>query len=201
MQNSKIFLFSPIFRQNMQKQSKVIAVFAFAALIAGIAVATTMEQVQAQQLNPTHPDVSRLSPKSFGSATGSIVCGDQLCAGETPRHNFDVEGTDNVAPLSKTSDDAPHVEVISIERYQKNTNQRDAITYKIIFSMTAGTSNLRDIHLEVESDVDKQEFVISSLNSLKSSVNVIRIKALDQDSITGEITGFSFTGPTGGADR
>lgn len=185
----------------MQKQSKVIAVFAFAALIAGIAVATTMEQVQAQTLNPTSPDISRLSPKSFGAATAGIVCGDQLCGGQAPVHNFDIEETHKVTEISATSDDAPHVQLISIERYQKNSNQQDAITYKITFSLTAGTTNLRDIHLEVESDVDKQEMKVDSLNSLKSSVNVIRIKALDQDSITGEITGYSLTGPTGGADR
>ncbi len=185
----------------MQKQSKVIAVFAFAALIAGIAVATTMEQVQAQTLNPTSPDISRLSPKSFGAATAGIVCGDQLCGNAAPVQSFDIEETHKVSEIDTTSDDAPHAQLISIERYRTNSNQQDAVTYKITFSLTAGQTNLRDIHIDVTSDIDDVEFEINSLNALKSSVNVIRIKALDSDSITGEIVGYSLTGPTGGADR
>ena len=37
----------------------------------------SMESSDAQMLKPTHPDVKRLSPKSFGSQ--GVVCGDQLC--------------------------------------------------------------------------------------------------------------------------
>jgi hypothetical protein len=183
----------------MQKQTKIIALAVFAAAIAGIAAATTVESVQAQTLNPTSPDIQRLSPKSFGSKTAGIVCGDQLCSEAT--HSMNIEDETPVGEITADSSDAPTAKLISIDRYRPSTNQQDAITYKITFSVTAGTANLRDIHINAHSDVDNEDFSISSLNALKSSVNVIRIKALDADSIQGEIVGYSVTGPTGGPQR
>ena len=183
----------------MQKQTKIIALAVFAAAIAGIAAATTVEQVQAQTLNPTHPDVSRLSPKSFGSATAGIVCGDQLCSQATTSMN--IEDETPIGEISQESGDAPTAKLISIDRFRPSSNQQDAVTYRITFSVTSGTDNLRNININVHSDIDDENFEISSLNALKSSINVIRIKALDADSIQGEITGYSITGPTGGPQR
>ena len=183
----------------MQKQTKIIALAVFAASIAGIATATTIEQVQAQTLNPTSPDIQRLSPKSFGSATAGIVCGDRLCSESTSSMNIEEEHV--IGEISQDSDNAPTAKLISIDRYRPSSNQQDAITYKITFSLTAGTENLRNIHINVNSDVDNEDFQVESLNALKSSVNVIRIKALDADSIQGEIVGYQVTGPTGGAQR
>jgi len=74
----------------MQKQTKIIAIAVFAASIAGITAATTIE-AQAQTLNPTHPDVQRLQPQSFGARTAGIVCGDQLCSDAVP--SFDAANT------------------------------------------------------------------------------------------------------------
>jgi len=183
----------------MQKQTKIIALVVFAASIAGIAAATTVESVQAQTLNPTSPDISRLSPKSFGSKTAGIVCGDQLCSAAT--HSMNIEDETPIGEITTDSGDAPTAKLISIDKYRPSTNQQDAITYKITFSLTAGTDNLRDIHINVHSDVDDEDFTVSSLNALKSSINVIRIKALDADSIQGEIVGYHLTGPTGGPQR
>jgi len=183
----------------MQKQAKVLAIAIFAASIAGIAVATTMDSVQAQTLNPTSPDIQRLSPKSFGAKTAGIVCGDQLCGEAT--HNMNIEEETPIGEITTDDSAAPTAKLISIDRYRPNTNQQDAITYKITFSLTAGTENLRNIHINVHSDVDNEDFQVESLNALKSSVNVIRIKALDADSIQGEIVGYHITGPTGGDQR
>ena len=58
----------------MQKQQKIIAVAGMLAIIAGIGIATTMEEVQAQLKNPTHPDIKKLSPGSYGAKTAGIVC-------------------------------------------------------------------------------------------------------------------------------
>ncbi len=193
------YLIQILFSPHMQKQTKIIALAVFAAAIAGIAAATTVESVQAQTLNPTSPDIQRLSPKSFGSKTAGIVCGDQLCSAAT--HSMNIEDETPVGEITTPSGDAPTAKLISIDRYRPSTNQQDAITYKITFSVTAGTDDLRDIHINAHSDVDNEDFSISSLNALKSSVNVIRIKALDADSIQGEIVGYSVTGPTGGPQR
>ncbi len=175
----------------MNSNLKIAMIAGFVGLIAGISIAT-IDTATAQMLKPTHPDVSRLSPKSFGAATAGIVWGDRLCS--EPQADFDVEED---TPIGLVDDDShtPTVTIVSIDKLRASTAQEN-ITYRIIFTVTAGDINLRNIEFEVQSDIDRTEFEISSLNALKSSVNVIRIKALDPDSINGGITGYSMTGPT-----
>ena len=179
----------------MNKTIKIAALAGVLAIVAGISLAT-VEQATAQMLNPTHPDVSRLSPKSFGAATAGIVCGDRLCS--EPQPDFDIEED---TPIGLVDDDAhtPSISNVSIDKLRPSSAQ-DNISYRITFTVTSGDIDLRNIELEVQSDIDKTEFEISSLNSLKSSVNVIRIKAIDPDSINGGITGYSLTGPTSSDD-
>jgi len=179
----------------MNKTIKIAALAGVLAIVAGISLAT-VEQATAQMLNPTHPDVTRLSPKSFGSATAGIVCGDRLCS--EPQPDFDIQQD---TPIGLVDDDAhtPSISNISIDKLRPSSSQ-DNISYRITFTVTSGDIDLRNIELEVQSDIDKTEFEISSLNSLKSSVNVIRIKAIDPDSINGGITGYSLTGPTSSDD-
>ncbi len=175
----------------MNKTIKIAALAGVLAIVAGISLAT-VEQATAQMLNPTHPDVSRLSPKSFGAATAGIVCGDRLC--NEPQPDFDIEED---TPIGLVDDDAhtPSISNVIIDRLRPSSSQ-DNISYRITFTVTSGDIDLRNIELEVQSDIDRTEFEIASLNSLKSSVNVIRIKAIDPDSINGGITGYSMTGPT-----
>ncbi len=179
----------------MNKTIKIAALAGVLAIVAGISLAT-VEQATAQMLNPTHPDVSRLSPKSFGAATAGIVCGDRLCS--EPQPDFDIEED---TPIGLVDDDAhtPSVSNVIIDRLRPSSSQ-DNISYRITFTVTSGDIDLRNIELEVQSDIDRTEFEISSLNALKSSVNVIRIKAIDPDSINGGITGYSLTGPTSSDD-
>ena len=179
----------------MNKTIKIAALAGVLAIVAGISLAT-VEQATAQMLNPTHPDVSRLSPKSFGAATAGIVCGDRLCS--EPQPDFDIQQD---TPIGLVDDDAhtPSISNVSIDKLRPSSSQ-DNISYRITFTVTSGDIDLRNIELEVQSDIDRTEFEISSLNSLKSSVNVIRIKAIDPDSINGGITGYSLTGPTSSDD-
>jgi len=44
--------------------------------------------------------------------------------------------------------------------------------------------------------MQEDTYTIGSLNALKSSVNVVRIKALDPDSIDGGIVSYSVSPPT-----
>ncbi len=183
----------------MQKQSKIIAVVGMLAIIAGIGIATTMEQVQAQ-LNPTHPDVQRLSPSSFGAKTAGIVCGDRLCS--EAASIIDIEEDTPIGAITNDDANAPTARLISIDKYTSTPGiEFTGISYRITFSLMAGDTNLRDILIHVQTDVDDFEFNISSLNAFSSSVNVIRVHAMDPDSITGEIVGYSLTGPTGGPSR
>ena len=134
------------------------------------------------------------SPKQFGAATANIVCGDRLCNAATPA--FDVEETHEITFIDEHDEDTPTAKLISIQKKRESTNKQDAIVHIITFSVTAGKTNLENIGIHVTSDVDSSDFNIKSLQSFKSSVNVIRIMALDADSIDGGITGYSLAPPT-----
>ncbi len=176
----------------MNKTLKIAALAGVLAVVAGITLAT-VEDATAQMLKPTHPDVVRLSPNSFGAATAGIVCGDRLCSEAEP--DFDIEEDTPIGMIETEDDMTPSVRVMSIDRFRESSSQQD-ISYRITFTATAGEVDLRNVEFEVNSDIDRVEAELSSLNSLKSSVNVIRIKALDPDSITGGITSYTLTGPT-----
>jgi len=178
----------------MQKQSKIIAVAGMLAVIAGIVVATTMEQAQAQ-LNPTHPDVQRLSPSSFGSKTAGIVCGDRLCSEAVSK--ISIEPDTPIGEIRSEDSNAPTAKLISIDKYTSAPYAGEiGISYRVTFSVTSGDTNLRDIQIHGQSDIDTIDLTISSLSSYKSSVQVIRIHAIEADSITGKIVSYSLTGPT-----
>jgi hypothetical protein len=184
----------------MQKQSKIIAVVGMIALIAGIVGATAIEQAAAQQaaINPVNPNAP--TAKAYGAKTAGVVCGDRLCSEVTTK--LDIQDNTSIGSISTESSDSPSAKLISIQRYTSAPYAGEAgISYKITFSVTAGDTNLRDILFHVQSDLDSFEYEVSSLNALKSSVQVIRVHAIDPDSITGELIGYSLTGPTSsGAD-
>jgi len=176
----------------MQKQSKIIAVAGMLAVIAGIAVATTIEQAEAQ-MNPVNPNAPTVG--AFGQKTAGIVCGDRLCSEVVSK--IDIQDNTPIGIIDNESSDAPTVQLISIDRYKSAPYAGEAgISYKITFSMTGGDTNLRDIQIHVQSDLDTFDYEVSNLNALSSSVQVLRIHAIDPDSITGEIVGYSLTGPT-----
>jgi len=85
---------------------------------------------------------------------------------------------------------------MSIQKLRESTNKQDAVTHIITFSVTSGKTDLKNITIHVSSDIGSSEFVIKSLVSFKTSVNVIRIMALDADSIDGSITGYTLAPPT-----
>ncbi len=177
----------------------MMVLLAMLPLFVGMMIGYTVNSSEAQMLKPTHPDIKQyqLSPKSYGSAN-SQVCGDRLCAepasSATPA--FDVEEDVRVEFISQHDQDTPTTKLMSISKLRESTNKADAITHIITFSVTAGKTDLKDIMLHVSSDVESSEFKIESLVALKTSVNVIRIKALDHDSIDGGITGYSLAPPT-----
>jgi len=143
-----------------------VAISGIVALIAGIATATSLEQAEATK----H---------------------------ETPSTSLiDIEEDTPIGSIGEDDSSAPTVKLISIDKYRPSTNKQGDITYRITFSLTAGDTDLRNIEFQIKSDISKIDFEIASLNTLKSSVNVVRVKAIDSDSITGEIIGYSLTGPT-----
>ena len=189
-----------LFVDRMQKQSKIIAIAGMIALIAGIAGATAIEQAEAQQAatNPVNPNAP--TAKAYGLKTAGVVCGDRLCGDAVAK--IDIEENTPIGSIDLENSAAPSARLISIDRYTSAPYAGESgISYKITFSLTAGDTNLRDILIHVQTDLDSFDYEVASLNALKSSTNVLRIHALDPDSITGEIVGYSLTGPTGEGPR
>lgn len=189
----------------MKARVKAITIAAVLPLFVGAMIGMSMESSDAQMLKPTHPDVKRLSPKSFGSQ--GIVCGDQLCQpGMDDRFIRPVTGPDKtpamdvederIKYIDKHDESTPTAKVIDIRKYKPSTNKADAVTFSVTYSVTAGTERLENIHVHASSDMEDETYVISSLNALKSSVNTIRIKALDPDSLDGGIVSYTIAPPT-----
>jgi len=85
----------------------------------------------------------------------------------------------------------PQAKLIKIEGVRYSPDRQDPVTYKIIYSLTAGQEDLVDIQIRAITDMVVWDYEISSLNSHSSSINVARLKALDPDSISGEIIGYT----------
>jgi len=182
----------------MKPKVRMMVLLAMLPLFVGMMIGYAVNSSEAQMLKPTHPDVKQyqLSPKSYGSAN-SQVCGDRLCS-ETMdiMPAFDIEEEDRITFIDEHDENTPTAKLMSIQKIRQSTNKADAVTHIITFSVTAGKMDLEGITIHVSSDISSSEFSIDSLSSLKSSVNVIRIMALDADSIDGGITGYSLSPPT-----
>lgn len=181
----------------MKPKVRMIVALAFLPLLVGLMIGYTINTSEAQLLKPTSPDVKRLSPKSYGSAN-SMICGDRLCSepasGITPA--FDVEENDRVEFIDQFDENTPTAKLMHIAKYRQSTNKADAVTFIVTFSVTAGKTDLKNIAIHASSDMDSLDMNIESLTALKTSVNVLRIKALDSDSIDGGITGYQLAPPT-----
>ncbi len=185
----------------MNARVKAIAIAGVLPLFVGALIGMSMESSDAQMLKPTHPDVKRLSPKSFGSQ--GVVCGDQLCkpgmqlrfVGPDKTPAMDVE-SESIKYLDKHDANTPTSNLISIQQIKSGSSKGSAVTYIVTYSVTAGNERLENIHVHARSDLHEDTYVISSLDALKSSINTIRIKALDPDSLDGGIVSYSIAPPT-----
>jgi len=169
-----------------QNSKKNVAAIVAVSLVFGIMIGLGIQTTEAQL---TDPRLGAQTPQSFGSATSNIVCGDRLCS--EPQQVMDIEETDRIGEIDRNDSAAPHAELISIDKYKPSTNKQDAITYKITYRLTSGQEDPVDIQIRAVTDMGVWDFEISSLNALSSSINVARVKALDPDSITGEIIGYT----------
>jgi hypothetical protein len=178
----------------MNSKAKLAAV-AILPMFIGIMIGMSLEAAEAGVgAGLTDKRIGAKTPKNYGAMTSGIVCGDRLCSEATP--SMDIEEHHEIQYLDEHDPETPTTKLIDIRKYKPSTNKADAITYIITYSLTAGTEDLENIQIHVSSDVQEDTYTIGSLNSLKSSVNVIRIKALDPDSIDGGIVSYSVVPPT-----
>jgi len=110
---------------------------------------------------------------------------------------MDIEESHAVVFVDEEDASTPTTQLIQISKVRNSQSKAGGITYIITFKVTAGVDNLRDIQIHASSDVESIDVGITQLNALQSSVNVLRIKALDPDSIDGGIVGYTITEPTG----
>ncbi len=178
----------------MNSKAKLAAV-AVLPLFIGIMIGMSVEAIDAQVGGGlTDKRIGAQTPKNYGAMTSGIVCGDRLCGDATP--SMDIEEHHDIQYLDEHDPETPTTKLIDIRKYKPSSNKADAITYIITYSITAGTERLENIQVHVRSDVQEDTYTIGSLDSLKSSVNVIRVKALDPDSIDGGIVSYSVVPPT-----
>ncbi len=178
----------------MNSKAKLAAV-AVLPLFVGLMIGMSVEAIDAQMSGGlTEKRIGAKTPKNYGAMTSGIVCGDQLCGDATP--SMDIEEHHEIQYLDEHDPETPTTKLIDIRKYKPSSNKADAITYIITYSITAGTENLENIQVHVRTDVQEDTYTIGSLNALSSSVNVVRVKALDPDSIDGGIVSYSVAPPT-----
>jgi len=110
---------------------------------------------------------------------------------------IDIEETDLVEIVDFEDPEAPTLKLDRITKLSASTNKMDPITHTVHYRVSSGPTDLQNIEIEVTSDVEREDYWVSSLTAFKTSNNVARIKALDADSITIEVTGYSLVFPTG----
>jgi len=162
-------------------KTKYWALFAILPLFVGIIIGISIQTSQAQ-LDESRPGAS-LSPKSYGSATERIVCGDRLCSESTPAAPMPI-----VLRVIQDSmpDYMPSLGFKSLSKFLGDTSN----TYTVEFTVTAAEKDLMNIVVQCKTDVDIINTVVFQLDALTTTTNVIRIKAMDPESITGEIISF-----------
>ena len=181
----------------MNKKQRNITLIALIPLFLGIMIGYSINTSEAQMLKPTSPEIKRLSPKSFGSVN-SPVCGDRLCSDPLSQGSvaMDIEEEHKVTLVDQYSEETPTAKLIDIRKFKPNTNKQDPITFIVTYSVTAGTERLENIQVHISSDLHEDTLNIGSLNALKTSVNVARIRAMDADSIDGGIVSYVVAPPT-----
>jgi len=159
---------------------KYWALLAILPLFVGIVIGMSIQTSQAQL---DEKRIGALAPSSFGSVTAGIVCGDRLCNESTPAAPM--------PPVIRIQQDSmpdymPSLGFKSLSKFQGDSSN----TYAVEFTVTAADKDLMNIMIICKSDVETIATEVSRLSALTSTTNVVRIKAMDPESVTGEIISF-----------
>jgi len=167
------------------------ALFAILPLFVGIIIGISIQTSQAQLDEPRLG--ASISPKSYGAATAGIVCGDRLCSDSTPAAPMPLA---IAVKQDRMPDFMPSLGFKSLSKFEGDSSN----TYAVEFTVTAAEKDLKNIKIICKTDVETIETEVSSLAALTTTTNMLRIKAMDPASITGEIISFQISrGPAGHA--
>jgi len=118
--------------------------------------------------------------QSFGSA-GSPVCGGALCG----------ESTGNIQPTQLQTNEEPRIDppviwIVSVNNFSDESPN----TFNAVFELSAGSQNLVNIQVLVESDTQKVLTTTGGIFAYDSVINTVKIKAQDPNSVTTTIVDF-----------
>ena len=114
--------------------------------------------------------------------------------GVSTAHHMDIEEEDDIGGGDAPGHE-PTTELISIDRFRPSSARED-ITYSIQYRLVAGDTDLMRVHVKAQSDIDSVEQTLGGITAGKSQKNTLRIKAIDPDSITGGVVGYTLAPPT-----
>jgi len=167
-------------------KTKYWALLAIVPLFVGILIGMSVQTHDAEAIKAKGTGLS--SPKSYGSATAAIVCGDRLCS------EIGLPYASLPSALSVKVGEMPsYMPTLDFKETYGFHNDADD-TWSIRFGFTAGDRDLKNIIIQCKSDVSEHEIVVESLKAYESATGLSRIKAMDPASITGSIVAFELAG-------
>jgi len=118
--------------------------------------------------------------QSFGSVD-SPVCGGALCG----------ESTGNIQPTQIRTNEAPRVdppviEIVSVNNFSGESPN----TFNAVFELSAGSQNLENVQILVESDTQTVLSTTGGVFAHDSVINTVKIKAQDPNSVTATIVDY-----------
>ena len=168
----------------MNQKTKTIGLFTILSLFV---IAVAPDYLGAADATKAEGSPGTPSPKSYGSATSDVVCGDRLCDESISADTMTAK------TVKVTYEDMPaYMPTIRTVQVSNFSGESD-FTFNAIYEITAGDRNLENIMVHVTSDMDSMNLTISGLFALDDSTNIIRINAMDPMTITAKIVGFQLS--------
>ena len=124
----------------------------------------------------------------YGIRTNTIVCGDHLCNASKTVSAVNPEMVQQ--QVTTAPEHMPTLEIKSAHNYLKHEPNAYMVTVKV----KAGDTDLKNVVINVKSDVSNNGGIITSLFATDDTVLVVRITAMDPASIHASINGFHLRG-------
>lgn len=166
-------------------QIKYLSLLAILPLFVGIIIGSNFSLSSAAMYEPI-ADSESVKPNFVA---GKMICGDRFC--DELDTEFKISPELRITE-KQMEDYTPRFELISVNKDKPNT---DSNRFTVTFKAIAGPMSLEDITLRGYSDVETITVNIGSLTAHSDSTNVVKIKAMDPSSITGELLSFRINSP------
>ena len=161
--------------------NKVLKYAGMLAILSVFVVAAAPDYIGTADAAQATGSPGTISPKSYGAATQSIVCGGALCgdsaADITPVTVEAIEEVPGVTPI---------VRIVGVNNFSGDSLN----TFNAIFELTTGDNNVENVQIQVSSDRQSVETTVNGQFAFVTSINTVKIQAQDPTSITAELLSF-----------